>query len=186
MGSGRLLQPADNSAKGFYFALAATEPSNPAVGSARQNLGQAYLRKLRDALAHDDIAAAEGWLQEARLISHSGADFNAATTEITAARELAEQRASVVGANSLARVKYVAPKFPSNNRNRSMNGWVEMEFTVLADGTTANITVTNSNPRKTFDAAAVNAVEQWRYEPVKRRGKVVEQRAAVRIRFSEE
>ena len=34
--------------------------------------------------------------------------------------------------------------------------------------------------------AAVTAVRQWRYQPVMRDGKAVEQRAAVRIRFTEE
>ena len=63
---------------------------------------------------------------------------------------------------------------------------MELEFTVLSDGTTSDIVVTNSNPRRTFDTAAVNAVAQWRYQPVMRDGKVVEQRAAVRIRFAEE
>ena len=103
-----------------------------------------------------------------------------------AAREAIEKRSSVVGANSLARLHYVPPKFPASTRGRSMSGWVELEFTVLTDGKTGDVVVTNSSPRKTFDKAAVDAVEQWRYEPVVRRGKVVEQRAAVRIRFTEE
>jgi protein TonB len=67
-----------------------------------------------------------------------------------------------------------------------MNGWVEVEFTVRADGSTADIVVTNSSPRRTFDAAAVTAIGQWRYKPVMQGGKAIEQRAAVRIRFTEE
>ena len=65
------------------------------------------------------------------------------------------------------------------------NGWVELEFTVRTDGSTADIVVTNSNPRRTFDAAARNAISQWRYKPVARDGKAVDQRVAVRIRFSD-
>ena len=72
-------------------------------------------------------------------------------------------------------------------RNRGITGWVELEFTVRKDGSTADIVVTNSAPRRTFDNAAMTAVGQWRYKPVVTRdGKVVEQRAAVRIRFSDE
>jgi protein TonB len=63
---------------------------------------------------------------------------------------------------------------------------VELQFTVRKDGTTGDIVVTDSKPGKTFDAAAVNAVSQWRYKPVIRGGKPVDQRAAVRIRFLEE
>jgi protein TonB len=71
-------------------------------------------------------------------------------------------------------------------RNRATSGWVELEFTVRADGTTADIVVTNSNPRRTFDHSAKAAVSEWRYKPVMRDGKPVEQRAAVRIRFADE
>ena len=81
-----------------------------------------------------------------------------------------------------------APKFPTASRNRDLpsSGFVELEFTVMPDGSTGNVTVTNSNPRKTFDAAAIAAVSEWRYKPVMREGKAVEQRVAVRIRFSDQ
>jgi protein TonB len=69
--------------------------------------------------------------------------------------------------------------------NRGVSGWVEVEFTVRADGSTGDIVVTNSNPRRTFDASATSAIAQWRYKPVMRDGKAVEQRVAVRIRFEE-
>ena len=92
----------------------------------------------------------------------------------------------MVGERSLQRLEYVAPKFPANTRNRNVNGWVELEFTVKTDGSTGDIVVTNSSPRKTFDSAAMNAVREWRYKPVQRDGQAVEQRAAVRIRFSDE
>ena len=54
------------------------------------------------------------------------------------------------------------------------------------DGSTGDIVVTNSNPRRTFDSAAVAAIAQWRYKPVMLDGKAVDQRASVRIRFLEE
>ncbi len=110
-----------------------------------------------------------------------------ATADVAAARQKAVQRSAPVGENPLERIEYVAPKFPSSVRNRGITGWVELEFTVLADGSTTNVVVTNSAPRRTFDNAAMTAVGQWRYKPVVARdGKVVEQRAAVRIRFSDE
>jgi TonB family protein len=102
------------------------------------------------------------------------------------ARTAQAQRSPVVGANSLQRLEYVPPKFPAATRNRGATGWVEMEFTVRTDGSTGDIVVTNSSPRRTFDNAAMLAVAQWRYKPVMRDGKPVEQRAAVRIRFSDQ
>ena len=186
LAAGKLLQPADGSAKSWLFALIQTDAGNPLVAASRQSLGQAYLRELRSALSRGDIAAADSWLLEARSISFVSADLNAAEGELSAARTRAADRARVVGANKLPRKHYEAPKFPASVRNREIDGWVELEFTVLTDGTTGDIVVTNSNPRKTFDSAAINAVAQWRYEPVMRDGKAVEQRAAVRIRFTDE
>jgi TonB family protein len=186
LSANKLLQPTDGSAKYHLLTLINTEAGNPAVATARQGLGQAYLRELRGALARGDISAADAWLLEAHTIAFTSADLNAAESELDGARARAAQRASVVGANSLARVEYVAPKFPSTTRNREQNGWVELEFTVRADGSTGDIVVTNSYPRKLFDSAAVRAVGQWRYKPVMSGGKPVDQRAAVRIRFSNE
>jgi len=186
LAANRLLTPANTSAKHYLLELIETDAANPAVAGARQGLGNAYLREMRSALGRGDITAADAWLLEARTISFTSADLNTAETELAALRAKAAQRASIVGANSLARVEYVAPKFPVSTRNRNMSGWVELEFTVRTDGSTGDIVVTNSNPRKTFDTAAVNAIAQWRYKPVMQDGKAVDQRASVRIRFLEE
>jgi len=186
LAAGKLLQPADGCAKSYLFTLIQTDAGNPVVAASRQGLGKAYLRELRGALARGDIAAADSWLLEARTISFVSADLNAAEAELSAARAKAADRSRVVGANKLPRKHYEAPKFPASTRNRDIDGWVELEFTVLTDGTTGDIVVTNSSPPRTFDSAAITAVAQWRYEPVMRDGKPVEQRAAVRIRFTDE
>jgi TonB family protein len=186
LAAGRLLQPADGSAKSFLFALIQTDAGNPVVASSRQSLGQAYLRELRGAITRGEIGVADAWLLEARTISFVSADLNAAESELSAARARAAERASIVGANKLPRIHYEPPKFPAATRNRNIDGWVELEFTVLPDGTTGEIVVTNSSPRRTFDNAAINAVAQWRYKPVMRDGKPVPQRAAVRIRFTDD
>ncbi|HTU67156.1 MAG TPA: TonB family protein [Steroidobacteraceae bacterium] len=186
LGANQLLQPADTSAKAYLLELIRTDAAHPTTTGARQNLGLAYQRQLRAALARGDLRDADAWLNEARTISFSSDDLNAAEAELTASREKAAAANDVVGANSLQRLEYVAPKFPASTRNRNMSGWVEIEFTVKSDGSTDDIVVTNSSPRRTFDNAAINAVREWRYKPVVRDGKAVDQRAAVRIRFADE
>jgi hypothetical protein len=174
LAANRLVQPANDNARSFLLALINTDGSSPAVASARQGLGNAYLNEVRGAVARNDLTAADTWLNEARTIGFNGDVLTAATADVAAAREKAAQRSAPVGENPLERLEYVAPKFPSSVRNRGITGWVEVEFTVLADGSTADI-------------VATTAVGQWRYKPVMSRdGKVVEQRAAVRIRFSDE
>jgi TonB family protein len=186
LAANRLLQPANGSAKAHLLALINTEAGNAAVATARQALGQVYLRELRGALARGDVAAADSWLLEAHTIAFASADLNALESELSAARNALAQNNSVVGANSLARIEYVEPKFPPISRGRENNGWVELEFTVRKDGSTGDIVVTNSYPRRMFDSSAVRAISQWRYKPVMRGGQPVDQRAAVRIRFSDE
>ena len=186
LSAGNLLQPANGSAKSYLLALIDTDAGNPAVASARQGLGSAYLREMKAALARGDLSAADAWLLEARTIGFNSPDLDGTEGDLTAARAASAQKNSVVGANSLARTEYVAPKFPATLRNRSVNGWVELEFTVRADGSTADIVVTNSSPRRVYDSSAIYAISQWRYKPVLQNGKPVDQRAAVRIRFSEE
>ena len=80
----------------------------------------------------------------------------------------------------------MAPKFPAATRNRGIVRLGRAGIHGAPDGSTGDIVVTNSSPRRTFDAAAMTAVSQWRYKPVMRDGKPVEQRVAVRIRFSDE
>jgi TonB family protein len=181
----QLLQPEATSAKAYFLQMLNTEAGNPVVATARQGLGGAYLRELRGALSRNELGAADAWALEARTISFTSAEFEAAEKDLLATRERLAQATSVVGANSLERLEYVEPKFPAATRNRGLSGWVELEFTVRPDGSTADIVVTNANPRRTFDNAARNAVAQWRYKPVTRDGKPVDQRAAIRIRFSE-
>lgn len=187
LAANRLVQPANDNAKSHLLSMINTDASSAAAATARQNLGSALIGEVRSAVARNDFAAADSWLIEARTIGFNGEQLNAADAELASAREIASQRAAPVGASSLERIEYVAPKFPSATRNRGMDGWVELEFTVLGDGSTHDVVVTNSNPRRTFDNAAVTAVSQWRYKPVlSKEGKPIEQRAAVRIRFSGE
>jgi TonB family protein len=189
MGANRLLQPATDSAKTHLLSMINTDASHPSVASARQTLGNALLVEFRGALSRGDLSAADTWLNEARGTGFNGSDLKTADNDLVAARnKAASQGASVVGANSLERIEYVAPKFPVAQRNRTLpsSGFVELEFTVMPDGSTGNVVVTNSNPRKTFDASAIAAVSEWRYKPVMRDGKAVEQRVAVRIRFSDQ
>jgi protein TonB len=185
LSANRLLQPANDNAKAHLLELIRTDASSPAVASARQGLGSAFLGEARNGLTREDFDGAARWLQEAQGIGFTGADLAVVEKQIADARAHAAQRDSVVGANSLHRIEYVAPKFPQASLNRGVTGWVELEYTVRTDGSTGDIVVTNSSPRRTFDNAAITAVSQWRYKPVMRGGKPVEQRAAVRIRFAD-
>lgn len=77
----------------------------------------------------------------------------------------------------------VAAAYPSAAKENRSSGFVELQFTVQPDGSTANIAVVRSEPPGVFEVSAITALSQWRYEPVVRNGKPVAQRAVVRIKF---
>jgi serine/threonine-protein kinase len=89
----------------------------------------------------------------------------------------------MVGVNTLNRTRYIAPKYPRNAMRREITGFVDVSLTVGSDGRVYNVTVLNADPGGTFDAAAIEAVQQWRFEPVVENGQVVEKRTAVRMAF---
>jgi protein TonB len=60
---------------------------------------------------------------------------------------------------------------------------VEVELTVATDGAVKGVRVLRGDPPGVFDEAAIEAVSKWRYRPVMREGRAVEQRARLRMRF---
>jgi TonB family protein len=186
MTAGRLVDGGANSAKAYLLALEQVDATHPAARDSRARLGGELLRELRIAAARSDFAGADRWLAELRAIDFGGPDVAAAERDLATARGVVAQRNTVVVESQLVRTEYVAPKIPFSARRSGISGWVELEFTVRADGATDQIVVTNSSPKNTYDDAAVAAVSEWRYRPVVRDGRPVEQRAQVRIRFAEE
>ena len=86
--------------------------------------------------------------------------------------------------SSLVRTNYVAPKYPRNALRRNLSGWVDIEFTVSAEGMVKDVGVRASEPGDVFVDSATRAVEQWVFEPVLSNGVGVETRTAVRMMFS--
>lgn len=89
----------------------------------------------------------------------------------------------VISALNLRAVRKVEAEYPPQALDRLVSGWVEMEFTVMKDGSVQNVVVIDSQPRRTFDNAAMAAMKRWRFQPVQRDGEPVEQRASMRMRF---
>ena len=89
-----------------------------------------------------------------------------------------------VAVSSLARSKYVAPKYPRSAQRRNLSGWVDIVFTVTFDGSVRDIEVLSSEPGEIFVNAASNAVERWEFEPIVENGQIVEKRAGVRMMFA--
>ncbi len=105
--------------------------------------------------------------------------------DLAAAREEHALLTNVVSASTLKRTRTVAPQYPSDALKKGVEGWVELAFTVMPNGSVDDVEVRNASPADVFDDAAIRAIRQWRFEPVVRNGKTVPQRAMVRLRFAE-
>ncbi|MDH7569711.1 MAG: energy transducer TonB, partial [Armatimonadota bacterium] len=80
-------------------------------------------------------------------------------------------------------VHVVKPRYPEAARNDEHQGAVSLQVVVRPDGTCGEVTVTRSSGSRVLDAAAVRAVQQWRWEPARRGDEPVESTFACRVRF---
>ncbi|MDH4107027.1 MAG: TonB family protein [Gammaproteobacteria bacterium] len=90
----------------------------------------------------------------------------------------------IVAISTLKRTRYVPPKYPRSAQRRNVEGWVDLVFTVTPEGEVADIEVIDADPATTFNDAAVESVEQWRFDPVLEGNRPVSKRVAVRMSFA--
>jgi protein TonB len=89
-----------------------------------------------------------------------------------------------VAAVILHRVYSVDPDFPDAAREHDLSGYVDLEFTVQADGKVTDVTVLKAQPVGVFERSAIAAVKQWRYLPISRNGAPTTERARLRLNFA--
>lgn len=83
---GKLVDPADDSAKSYLRQLLAAYPSSPSTQRAQHDLTSAYMRKARDAGMARNGAEAERWLNEARAAGAPAADITALQHDLAGAQ----------------------------------------------------------------------------------------------------
>jgi protein TonB len=78
----------------------------------------------------------------------------------------------------------IQPDYPVGARQRGIEGWVDVQFTVRTDGSVRDPSVIAADPPEVFDRAALQAIKGWKYNPKIEDGKPVERPdLRVRIRF---
>ena len=78
----------------------------------------------------------------------------------------------------------IEPQFPREALIEGISGWVEIEFTIEADGSVSDPKITGSQPRRMFDRNAVRAIYKWKFKPRIIDGKPVPRRATQRLEFN--
>ena len=187
LAQGRLVDPANDSAKFYLAELVRAEATHPSTQLARQALGSRMLEEARGAISKQDYAGARRWMSEAKDVGVDESGTAALERDIVAAQNASSRRAAddVVNASTaLLLTQSVKPNYPQAALERGTEGWVDLTFTVRTDGRVADVSVSAAEPAGIFEQAAMAAVRRWRYEPVKRDGRAVEQRARLRLRFT--
>jgi len=59
----------------------------------------------------------------------------------------------------------INPEYPMRARQRGVEGWVTIQFTISKAGTVINPVVVASQPRKVFNRSALQAIRKWKYNP---------------------
>ena len=147
----------------------------PAVedDEAERELAEAIAREL----AEQEAAAAAAAEQEPLPTEEV-----APPAEITPADSVPPDE-TIAQAAKLKRVREVAPVYPREAARAGTEGWVQVEFTIAPDGTTHDLQVRDSAPKLVFDSAAIDSVSKWRFEPIRKDGAPVTQRAVLQVRF---
>ncbi len=83
-------------------------------------------------------------------------------------------------------VSQVPPRWPEAARRRGLNGRVTVRLKVRADGSPDEVEVLEAEPPGVFDAAALEAVRQWRFEPATYEGRAVAVRVTLPLVFAME
>ena len=177
-------QPANDSARHYLVTLRSVNPAYAGLAAALQELGDRLIARARGALALQQIDAARNWLNAAADLGITSPDAIAVRRDLDAAAAQQRFPGNVVGADELTLVKSVPAVYPRKAALSRTEGWVDLDFTVAANGMVEDIAVRDAQPAGTFDAAAVSALAQWRYQPVMRDGIAATQRARIRMRFA--
>ena len=81
-------------------------------------------------------------------------------------------------------MQFEPPVYPARARARGIEGWVDLEFFVDAEGRPYAITVTDAEPAGEFDTAALEAAAGYLYVPFELDGRTYERRVSLRMRFA--
>jgi TonB family protein len=113
-------------------------------------------------------------------IGVSSETFTSSSSDLGPPLPAGAVRASANGA-VLRKVRDVAPVMPEAARAAGIRGIVILEATIAADGTVSDARVLRSIPQ--LDQAAIDAVRQWRYEPMQVSGQATPVIVTVTVPF---
>jgi TonB family protein len=181
LAQGKITEPDNDSALFYVNQLRAADPKNAALPRLSSAVQAAIVDQARAALDAAQPAKADALLQLAASLGPS-ADLAALAQRLAQTKQAIPGMPEVAEA-TLTRVRGIQVDYPLDALRKNVEGWVELEYVVTADGKVASITVVDSNPRGVFDVAATRALSRVRYKPVLQGGKPAAVGTKIRIAF---
>lgn len=176
----RLLEPAQDNARYYLAQLNQIDPAYPGLERAVAQLGAKLVAGAQAATSRQQFDNAARLLAEARQIGYDGADLAAAESALRLARLPAPAPPPQAAPK---RTKYVAPRYPQDALEDGTEGWVDLTFSVTAEGDVTDVRVEAAEPRNRFERAAIAAVRQWKFEPRAVAESDAAQRLKTRVQF---
>ncbi len=181
---GAFVEPEDDSALSHLNALQQEAPDMPGLAEAWDELVQLLAANARAALQRGDWSGAESALAALQRTGH-GADLaRDLGLQVTSARLQEQYLRTTAPAGEFRLLSYAPPTYPGEALQRQIEGWVDLEFLLGRDGRPRDMVVVQAEPPGRFEASAMAAVTQYRYEPFVRDGVAYERRVRLRIRFA--
>lgn len=180
---GQLLEPATDSARHYVDLLQAAAPAHERLAETRALLASRLLEAAGAESRAGRYAESERFLGAAEAAGARSQDLAAARDQLATSRALAAAATEVLPESALERTVHPPLEYPAAARARGLEGSVEIEFTVAADGTTRDPLIRAANPKGVFEATVLRAVRTWRYRPRIVAGQPVDQRVVARLRF---
>ena len=180
---GALFAPPSDSAFDYLSRLQADAPELAGLAEAWEAFRQAGAAAIRTDIANREWARADTEL--AALAQAPGGESAAAplAAELAARRLQETYLADAAAPSELTLLQSVPVIYPNDALQLGITGWVEVDLIVDREGRPRDLSVIDASPRGRFDAAALAAVQQYRYAPFERDGRVYERRLQFRLRF---
>jgi TonB family protein len=181
LAQGKLTEPENDSALYYLNQLRSADPKNSALAQLSVTVQTQILDRANSALVGGDMGKSEALVQFAAEVGGS--------TDLDAFNEKLRQRKALIGnlpqvpENSLTRINKLDVLYPTRAIQDNVEGWVELSYTIAANGSVSSVKIVNSQPAKVFDSSAANAVSRLRYKPVLKDGKPISVGTMVRIVF---
>lgn len=168
----------------YLATLRSFEGNGPATRAAQERLAGAQLSRARFLLDAGRLEDSQKALSDAQSLGATAETTAPVSAALAAQRARAQAESNIIGAKSLKRLRSPAPDYPPAALANNQNGWVDLLFVIRVDGSVSDPKVVAAEPAGIFEKAATDSIVRWRFAPVLRDGKPVEQRARLRVRFA--